>query len=59
MKVLLMEMEIVNNEGRTEDALEIINTVQRLPHAIKNDCTLYCLRASVLVNKVRYIKSLS
>jgi hypothetical protein len=51
-QVLLMEMEIINNEGRTEDALEILDQVQRLPHAIPGDCTIYCLRASVLVNKV-------
>jgi hypothetical protein len=52
-QVLLMEMEIINNEGRTDEALEIIDKVQRLPHAIPGDCTMYCLRASVLVNKVR------
>ena len=47
-----MEAEILNNEGQTDEALELIKKVQNRPEAIPGDCTFYCLRASILVNKV-------
>ena len=52
LQVLLMEAEILNNEGQTDEALELIKKVQNRPEAIPGDCTFYCLRASILVNKV-------
>mmetsp|Transcript_105551 Transcript_105551/g.207034 ORF Transcript_105551/g.207034 Transcript_105551/m.207034 type:complete len:702 (+) Transcript_105551:86-2191(+) len=56
--VLLMEAEILNNEGQTDEALELIKKVQNRPEAIPGDCTFYCLRASILVNKAMlYLQS--
>lgn len=48
----LLEAEILNNEGQADEALSIIQAAQRHPDAIPDDCTFYCLRASILVNKV-------
>jgi hypothetical protein len=30
-----------------------VDNIRRRPDAIPGDCTYYCLRASILVNKVR------
>jgi hypothetical protein len=53
MQVLLIEAELLNNEGLIDEALRVVDAIRRRPDAIPGDCTYYCLRASILVNKVR------
>jgi hypothetical protein len=53
IQVLLIEAELLNNEGLIDEALRVVDNIRRRPDAIPGDCTYYCLRASILVNKVR------
>lgn len=50
---MLIEAEILNNDGEVDEALELVEKVRRRPEAIPGDCTYFCLRASILVNKAR------
>ncbi len=49
--VMMLEAELLNNEGRADEALALIVAAQLRPDAIEGDCTPYCLRASILINK--------
>ena len=47
----MLEADILNNEGQSDEGMAIIEALQRRPEAIPGDCTYLCLRASMLVNK--------
>lgn len=47
-----MEAELLNNEGRIDEALALIDQMEKRPDAIANDCTPICVRASILLTKV-------
>lgn len=51
-QVIIMEAEILNNEGQSDAALALIEEAERRPDAIVGDCTPHCVKASILLNKV-------
>lgn len=51
-QVLIMEAEILNNEGQSDAALALIEQAERRPDAIQGDCTPYCVKAGIMLNKV-------
>jgi tetratricopeptide (TPR) repeat protein len=53
--VLMMEAEILNNEGDTEAALKILDGSSSRPDAIPDDCTPYFVKASILITKAMSI----
>ncbi|KAJ1436684.1 hypothetical protein B484DRAFT_358615 [Ochromonadaceae sp. CCMP2298] len=53
--VLLMEAELLNNEGDTDAALVLVEGASSRPDAIPDDCTPFFVRASILINKAMTI----
>ena len=49
---MMIDAELLNNEGCADEALALIVAAQLRPDAVEGDCTPYCLRASILINKV-------
>ena len=49
-----MEAELLNNDGFADEALALVEQFDQRPDAIKDDCTPYCIRASIMLNKVQY-----
>jgi len=53
--VLLMEAELLNNEGKTEEALAVLDSCTQRPGALADDCTPHFVKASIVISKAMSI----